>query len=117
MKYISGTLVMNISFSNYHQKLYWDAKQISDEYTPAEQAAAATTITAAAAAAVAPPPINLFPPQGAPQPGFVSAGGGITPAVALTVKHPNYCWNQSGIKYKINHISDWFYFLNSYSHQ
>ena len=77
-------------FSNCHHKFSRDAKHVTDEFTTAEQAAVATSITAAAAA-VAPPPINLFPPQGAPQPGFVSAGGGITPAVALTVKHPNYC--------------------------
>jgi len=32
----------------------------------------------------------MFPPQGAPQPGAVAAGGGITPAIALTVSHFNY---------------------------
>jgi len=49
----------------------------------AETAAAVATIAAAAAAA--PPPVNMFPPQGAPQPGNIAAGGGLTPAVALTV--------------------------------
>ena len=67
-----------------------DSKPISDELKTTKQAAVATSIIAAAAV-VAPPPINMFPPQGAPQPGAVSAGGGITPAVALTVKHNNYC--------------------------
>ena len=50
-----------------------------------EQVAAITTLAAAAAAA--PPPVNLFPPQGAPQPGNVLAGGGVTPSVALTVRY------------------------------
>ena len=40
----------------------------------------------AVVAAVSPPPVNMFPPQGAPQPGAVSAGGGITPVVALAVR-------------------------------
>ena len=71
-------------FSNCHHKFSGDNKHITDEFTTAEQAAVATSVTAAAAA-VAPPPINMFPPQGAPQPGAVSAGGGITPAVALSV--------------------------------
>ena len=87
MKDISGRFNF---WSKYPLKFCTHVKQISDEFTTAEQAAVATSLTAAAAA-VAPPPINMFPPQGAPQPGAVSAGGGITPAVALTVKHPNYC--------------------------
>ena len=89
MKDISGRLFI-FSYSNYRNKFFRNINYISDEFTTAEQAAVATSITAAAAA-VAPPPINMFPPQGAPQPGAVSAGGGITPAVALTVKHNNYC--------------------------
>ena len=61
-------------------------KLISDEFfdEPHEQASAYASISAAAAA-IAPPPVNLFPPQGAPLPGAVSAGGGITPAIALSV--------------------------------
>ena len=51
----------------------------------AEQVAMATA-SVAAAAALTPPPINMFPPQGAPQPGSVSAGGGTTPTVALSVR-------------------------------
>ena len=46
-------------------------------------------VTIAAAAAAAPPPVNMFPPQGAPQPGNIAAGGGLTPAVALTVRTHN----------------------------
>ena len=81
-------------FSNFHHKFF---EHVKDEFTTAEQAAVATSITAAAAAAVAPPPINMFPPQGAPQPGAVSAGGGITPAVALTVKHYNFVEINQGL--------------------
>ena len=50
----------------------------------AQQAAAASAPVALAAAAV-PPPVNLFPPQGAPQPGALGAGGGVTPVTALAV--------------------------------
>ena len=50
-----------------------------------EEIAAAATLAAAAAAS--PPPVNMFPPQGAPQPGNIVAGGGLTPSVALTVGH------------------------------
>ena len=52
-----------------------------------EQVAAVTSIAAVAAAA--PPPVNAFPPQGAPQPGNIAAGGGVTPSVALTVGYCN----------------------------
>ena len=38
-----------------------------------------------AAVALAPPPLNLFPPQGAPQPGNIPAGGCFTPVEALRV--------------------------------
>ena len=92
-------------------------EHVTDEFTTAEQAAVATSITAAAAA-VAPPPINMFPPQGAPQPGAVSAGGGITPAVALTVKHTNYRLNQSLVNENtfISYIR-LILFLNPFSQQ
>ena len=40
----------------------------------------------AAVAAISPPPLNMFPPQGAPQPGSVSSGGGVTPTTALQVR-------------------------------
>ena len=40
---------------------------------------------AIAAAAAAPPPLPMMAPLGLPQPGAIAAGGGITPAVALTV--------------------------------
>ena len=40
---------------------------------------------AIAAAAAVPPPLPMMAPLGLPQPGAVAAGGGITPAVALTV--------------------------------
>ena len=55
----------------------------------AEQVATAAAASApvAAVAAVSPPPLNMFPPQGAPQPGSVGTGGGVTPASALTVRN------------------------------
>ena len=56
-----------------------------DQPSTAQQVAQAAA-PIAAAAAISPPPLNMFPPQGAPQPGAVSAGGGVTPAVALTVR-------------------------------
>ena len=64
----------------------------------------------------------MFPPQGAPQPGAVFAGGGITPVVALTVKHTNYRLNQSGMKYLVNENTFISYirlilFLNPFSQQ
>ena len=39
-----------------------------------------------AVAAFSPPPLNIFPPQGAPQPGAIASGGGVTPSAALQVK-------------------------------
>ena len=55
-----------------------------------------TAIAAAvvlAAVALAPPTVNLFPPQGAPQPGNIAAGGGFTPIEALAVRDSmnKYC--------------------------
>jgi len=47
---------------------------------------AAVGAALAAVAAISPPPLNMFPPQGAPQPGAASAGAGVTPAVALAVR-------------------------------
>lgn len=50
-----------------------------------------TFVTAIAATAIffaamlAPPLLHSFPPQGAPQPGDINAGGGFTPEAALTV--------------------------------
>ena len=55
----------------------------------AEQAAQAAA-PIAAVAAVSPPPLFMFPPQGAPQPGAVAAGGGITPVVALAVRKRDF---------------------------
>ena len=77
---------MLVNNTDHHHKLHQYVKHISDEFfdEPHEQASAYASFSAAAAA-VAPPPVNLFPPQGAPLPGAVSAGGGITPAVALSV--------------------------------
>ena len=51
---------------------------------------AAAVGIAAAAAASSPPPMNMFPTQGAPQPGTVAAGGGVTPAAALAVRVLDY---------------------------
>ena len=39
----------------------------------------------AAAASLVPPRLSTFPPQGAPQPGSVTTGGGVTPSGALSV--------------------------------
>ena len=50
-----------------------------------EAAAAAAGATVLAAAAAAPPPLPMMVPQGLPQPGAVSAGGGVLPATALAV--------------------------------
>ena len=50
-----------------------------------EGAAAAAGATVLAAAAAAPPPLPMMVPQGLPQPGAVSAGGGVLPATALAV--------------------------------
>ena len=36
-------------------------------------------------ASIAPPPLKLFPPNGLPQPGILSAGGGATPSSILGV--------------------------------
>ena len=41
----------------------------------------------AAVATISPPPLNMFPPQGAPQPGAVSGGGGVTPAQGFSVRN------------------------------
>ena len=41
--------------------------------------------TVLAAAAAAPPPLPMMAPQGLPQPGSVSAGGGVLPATAFAV--------------------------------
>ena len=54
-----------------------------EEFEEAALAAAGATVLAAAAAA--PPPLPMMVPQGLPQPGSVSAGGGVLPATALAV--------------------------------
>ena len=64
---------------------------------PAQQAAQVAT-PLAAVAAISPPPLNLFPPQGAPQPGSVAGGGGVTPVVALVVRKLDF---DSTILYEI----------------
>ena len=69
----------------------WYYLCISDNYYNFETAAVATAVLAAVA--LAPPPLNLFPPQGAPQPGNIAAGGCFTPVEALRVRilMHNYC--------------------------
>jgi hypothetical protein len=62
-----------------------DTVDQEDEATAVEQAAVAAA-PIAAIAAISPPPLNMFPPQGAPQPGVVSQGGGLTPKNALSVR-------------------------------
>ena len=37
-------------------------------------------------AAIAPPPLTMFPPQGLPQPGSVTEGGGILPSSEFIVR-------------------------------
>ena len=54
-----------------------------EEYEEAAAVAAGASVLAAAAAA--PPPLPMMAPQGLPQPGSVSAGGGVLPATALAV--------------------------------
>ena len=52
-----------------------------------EAAVAATVIVAPIVlAALAPPPLPMFPPQGVPQPGAVSGGGGTLPTSVLVVR-------------------------------
>jgi hypothetical protein len=58
---------------------------ISEVSAALEQVAQAAA-PIAAVAAISPPPLNRFPPQGAPQPGAVTSGGGVTPSVALQVR-------------------------------
>ena len=57
---------------------------ISAESSVLEQAAQPAAVITAFAA-ISPPPLNMFPPQGAPQPGMVTSGGGVTPSTALQV--------------------------------
>ena len=58
----------------------------AEEELMAEQAAAvAAGASVLAAAAAAPPPLPMMAPQGLPQPGSVSAGGGVLPATAFAV--------------------------------
>ena len=56
---------------------------LEEEYEEAAAVAAGATVLAAAAAA--PPPLPMMAPQGLPQPGSVSAGGGVLPATAFAV--------------------------------
>ena len=59
----------------------------AEEELMAEQAAAvAAGASVLAAAAAAPPPLPMMAPQGLPQPGSVSAGGGVLPATAFAVR-------------------------------
>ena len=58
---------------------------IPEESAALEQAALAAA-PIAVVAAISPPPLNMFPPQGAPQPGSVTSGGGVTPFAALQVR-------------------------------
>ena len=46
----------------------------------------AQTVAAAAIFAISPPPLPLFPPQGLPQPGSLSGGGGALPSIAIGVR-------------------------------
>jgi hypothetical protein len=48
--------------------------------------AALAAAAIAAVAAISPAALNMFPPQGAQQPGQVAGGGGVTPVVALAVR-------------------------------
>ena len=65
--------------------------QLDQPSAAAQVAQAAAPI--AAVAAISPPPLNMFPPQGAPQPGSVAAGGGVTPVVALAVRKLDFNFN------------------------
>ena len=56
------------------------------ENSPGGTTGVATSVGTLALAAAAPPPLPLFPPQGLPQPGVISGGGGAIPASALTVR-------------------------------
>ena len=56
------------------------------ERPPLVTAAAAAIAALIALVAISPPPLAMFPPQGVPQPGAVSEGGGALPASALTVR-------------------------------
>ena len=56
------------------------------DFTPALEQTAQAAAPIAAIAAISPPPLNMFPPQGAPQPGTVTSGGGVTPSAALQVR-------------------------------
>ena len=69
---------------NSHTKFRYNISFISVNYYNFETAILATAVLAAVA--LAPPPVNLFPPQGAPQPGNIADGGGLTLVEALTVR-------------------------------
>ena len=56
------------------------------EISPVVVAAAAVIGVPIALAAIAPPPLPMFPPQGVPQPGAASGGGGALPATVLAVR-------------------------------
>ena len=45
-----------------------------------------TSLTATILFAISPPPLPLFPPQGLPQPGVLSGGGGALPSVVTGVR-------------------------------
>ena len=78
-------LQLSLTLDKYIINLFNFYSGSDDTPSTAEQAAAVAA-PVAAVAAVSPPPLNMFPPQGAPQPGAVSAGGGITPVTALAVR-------------------------------
>ena len=66
------------------------------ELSAVEQVAQAAA-PVAVVAALSPPPLNMFPPQGAPQPGAVTSGGGVTPSVALQVRILDFNCTSSNI--------------------
>ena len=63
--------------------------EAEEELMAEEAAAVAAGASVLAAAAAAPPPLPMMAPQGLPQPGSVSAGGGVLPATALAVSWMN----------------------------
>ena len=69
--------------SSYSSSSSTYEEEEEEEFEEAAAAAAGATVLAAAAAA--PPPLPMMVPQGLPQPGAVSAGGGVLPATALAV--------------------------------
>ena len=85
---LTYTDILHFIISNqygYHQAATTEAPVIPPVITQIITETPAAPV--AAVATISPPPLNMFPPQGAPQPGAVSGGGGVTPAQGFSVRN------------------------------